>query len=54
MNNISFSLLLFIALVNTKVIQSMYSKSWNEKYENKCPKLYAKNFQNYIPAGMLL
>ncbi|CAK1555617.1 unnamed protein product [Leptosia nina] len=33
----------------------MYSKSWTEKYEsnNKCPKLFPKNFDNYMPAGNL-
>lgn len=34
---------------------SLYNKPWNEKYENnKCPKLYPKNFDNHMPVGKCL
>ncbi|XP_050682200.1 dyslexia-associated protein KIAA0319-like protein isoform X2 [Leptidea sinapis] len=48
----TLGVLVFIVLVNIKVTYSLYSKSWGEKYEsNKCPKLYPKNFDNFMPAG---
>ncbi|XP_045774500.1 dyslexia-associated protein KIAA0319 [Maniola jurtina] len=41
-------------LVNIDETLSLYNKPWNEKYENnKCPKLYPKNFDNHMPVGNL-
>ncbi|XP_028168662.1 dyslexia-associated protein KIAA0319 [Ostrinia furnacalis] len=49
---LSFFILL-IAL-NIEITLSQYNKPWGDKYENnKCPKLYPKNFVNYIPVGNL-
>ncbi|CAF4879290.1 unnamed protein product [Pieris macdunnoughi] len=44
-----------ILLVQLEICLSLYTKPWTEKYEsnNKCPKLYPKNFDNYMPAGNL-
>ncbi|CAH4029959.1 unnamed protein product [Pieris brassicae] len=44
-----------ILLVQLQICLSLYTKPWTEKYEsnNKCPKLYPKNFDNYMPAGNL-
>lgn len=50
----TLKILLVVFVVNIKLLQS-YSKPWNEKYENnKCPKLYPKNFDNYMPSGKYL
>ncbi|XP_013199393.2 dyslexia-associated protein KIAA0319 [Amyelois transitella] len=47
-----FVLLILIIFTNIKLSFSQYNKPWNEKYENnKCPKLYPKNFDNYAPVG---
>lgn len=47
---LSFFILL-IAL-NIDISLSQYNKQWSDKYENnKCPKLYPKNFINYVPVG---
>ncbi|XP_041982095.1 dyslexia-associated protein KIAA0319 [Aricia agestis] len=47
-------ILFVVFLLKISVVKSLYSKPWNEKYENnKCPKLYPKNFDNYMPSGNL-
>ncbi|XP_053610675.1 dyslexia-associated protein KIAA0319 [Plodia interpunctella] len=47
-----FTVIFFIFAVNIKNSFSLYNKPWNEKYENnKCPKLFPKNFDNYAPVG---
>ncbi|KAL4708995.1 hypothetical protein ACJJTC_005856 [Scirpophaga incertulas] len=55
MNTWNTSILcIFILLnaLNIKVSVSQFNKSWGDKYENnKCPKLYPKNFINFVPAG---
>ncbi|XP_047535300.1 dyslexia-associated protein KIAA0319 isoform X2 [Vanessa atalanta] len=54
MNYKVLRLLVFLLLVNIKLVLSLYSKTWNESYENnKCPKLYPKNFDNHMPVGNL-
>ncbi|KAF9805268.1 hypothetical protein SFRURICE_014019 [Spodoptera frugiperda] len=57
MNSISsvcMSLFIVVVLFNVKVCLSQYSKPWRDIYENnKCPKLYPKNFLNYMPVGNL-
>lgn len=43
---------ILIFLINIKISLSQYNKPWSDKYENnKCPKLYPKNFLNYAPVG---
>lgn len=45
---------LFIVFsVNVKTSLSQYNKAWSEKYgeNNKCPKLFPKNFVNFAPVG---
>ncbi|KAH9633261.1 hypothetical protein HF086_006863 [Spodoptera exigua] len=57
MNSISsicMTLFIVVVLSNVKVCLSQYSKPWRDMYENnKCPKLYPKNFLNYMPVGNL-
>lgn len=46
------NLFILIFCINIKISLSQYSKPWSDKYENnKCPKLYPKNFVNYAPVG---
>ncbi|CAK1586989.1 unnamed protein product [Parnassius mnemosyne] len=40
-----------LIIVNIRVTISQFNKPWTDKYENMCPKLYPKNFDNYAPAG---
>lgn len=58
MNSISsvcMSLFIVVVLFNVKVCLSQYSKPWRDIYENnKCPKLYPKNFLNYMPVGKFM
>ena len=50
--NICLSLFSLVILLNVRMCLSQYNKPWSEKYENnKCPKLYPKNFLNYMPVG---
>ncbi|XP_050347693.1 dyslexia-associated protein KIAA0319 isoform X2 [Nymphalis io] len=54
MNYKVLRLTVLLLLVNIKLVLSLYSKTWNENYENnKCPKLYPKNFDNHMPVGNL-
>ncbi|XP_026321245.1 dyslexia-associated protein KIAA0319 [Hyposmocoma kahamanoa] len=47
-------LFILVFLINIKISLSQYNKPWSDKYENnKCPKLYPKNFVNYAPVGNL-
>lgn len=45
-------LFVLFLVVNIKLALSLYSKTWNEN--NKCPKLYPKNFDNHMPVGKYL
>lgn len=50
--NIAVSLFYFCLCVNKAL--SQFNKPWDDKYENnRCPKLYPKNFVNYAPVGKL-
>ncbi|XP_045451148.1 dyslexia-associated protein KIAA0319 [Melitaea cinxia] len=51
MNYKIIRLFVLILVVNIKLALSLYSKTWNEN--NKCPKLYPKNFDNHMPVGNL-
>lgn len=54
LNNNAVCLPLFILVFSfhVTIILAQYNKVWDEKYENnKCPRLYPKNFVNYAPAG---
>lgn len=52
---ICFTLFFLMFSMNVRVCVSQYNKPWTDKYENnKCPKLYPKNFLNYMPVGKLL
>ncbi|XP_072944852.1 dyslexia-associated protein KIAA0319 [Epargyreus clarus] len=49
-----FCVFVSVLLINIRTSLSLYHKPWAEKYEsNKCPKLYPKNFDNYMPVGNL-
>ncbi|CAG4952006.1 unnamed protein product [Colias eurytheme] len=49
-----FGVIIAIIFVHTSFTLSLYSKPWGEKYEsNSCPKLYPKNFDNFMPIGNL-
>ncbi|XP_026726314.1 dyslexia-associated protein KIAA0319 [Trichoplusia ni] len=51
---ICFTLFILMFSINVRVCVSQYNKPWTDKYENnKCPKLYPKNFLNYMPVGNL-
>lgn len=55
MPSICLSLFIIILLSNIKISLSQYNKAWNNKYENnKCPRLYPKNFVNFAPVGKYL
>ncbi|XP_049875638.1 dyslexia-associated protein KIAA0319-like [Pectinophora gossypiella] len=48
------NLFILVFLINIKITLSQFNKAWSDKYENnKCPKLYPKNFVNYAPVGNL-
>ncbi|KAJ0174628.1 hypothetical protein K1T71_009736 [Dendrolimus kikuchii] len=56
LKNSTVHLSLFILMFSLYITISLsqYNKVWDEKYENnKCPRLYPKNFINYAPAGNL-
>ncbi|XP_013179689.1 PREDICTED: dyslexia-associated protein KIAA0319-like protein [Papilio xuthus] len=46
-------LLAIFIIANIRISSSQFNKHWNDKYENMCPKLYPKYFDNYAPAGNL-
>lgn len=51
-NAACFSLFILLIVLNIERSFSQYNKPWGDKYENnKCPKLYPKNFMNYVPVG---
>ncbi|KAG6443289.1 dyslexia-associated protein KIAA0319 [Manduca sexta] len=52
--SLCISLFILVFLLNIRISLSQFNKAWSEKYENnKCPKLYPKNFVNYAPTGNL-
>ncbi|KAM3965719.1 dyslexia-associated protein KIAA0319 [Aphomia sociella] len=56
MNNYGWNcsgLIILLCVLNIRTSVSQYNKAWSEKYENKCPKLYPKDFVNYAPVGNL-
>ncbi|XP_026756071.2 dyslexia-associated protein KIAA0319 [Galleria mellonella] len=49
-----FCFIILLCVMNVTISLSQYNKPWSDKYENnKCPKLYPKNFVNYGPVGNL-
>lgn len=52
--NICLRLFILVFTLNAYLCFGLYNKPWTENYENnKCPKLYPKNFLNYMPVGNL-
>ncbi|XP_075980361.1 dyslexia-associated protein KIAA0319 isoform X2 [Anticarsia gemmatalis] len=53
-NTICLNLFILVFTLNIRLGLGLYNKPWTDKYENnKCPKLYPKNFLNYMPVGNL-
>lgn len=51
-NHFWFIFITFILAIQVKPSMSQFNRAWSTKYENnKCPKLYPKNFINYLPVG---